>query len=220
MKKLILKEHILTVAMLLGAAVTILSAGFVSFAEDCEALPERLFRLHILANSNSAEDQELKYALRDYLLDEFTEIFEGCENAEQARAAAEESLADITEKAQKFVADKGYDYTVSASVENIFFTTRQYGAVTVPAGDYNALRILIGSGGGKNWWCVMFPPLCLPAAEGTIETSDDMDFMFSAKLEVGKNADSFSTAESLKTESGEDVEIRFAVFEWLKGFWE
>lgn len=222
MKRLIFKERALAIAMLIGAAVSVLCGAFTAFAEECESLPDNLFRLHILANSDSEEDQALKYALRDYLLEEFTEIFDGCENAKEAREAAKASLSQIASSAKDFIAASGYAYTVTASVEKIYFTTRSYGNVTVPAGDYDALRILIGEGAGKNWWCVMFPPLCLPAAEGTVELPEsEMRFLFaSRKLSKGRLREYFSKAQSLSAENGEGVEVRFAVYEWLKALWE
>ncbi len=198
------KEHILTIAMLFGAAMAVILGSFSAFAADCEEMPEKLFRLHILANSDSEEDQELKYALRDYLMTDMESAFTGCATAEEAKARAKKALPEITRKAQQFIYDKGYDYRVTASVENIFFTTRRYGNVVVPAGNYDALRILIGEGKGQNWWCVMFPPLCLGAVEEYLAPESDL-LMFGNR------------EPSKKVEQGEGVTVRFALFEWLSG---
>ena len=211
--KLLKKEKILTVAMLLGAAAAIFAASFGAFVRRAEEMPEKIFRLHILANSDSEADQELKYRLRDYLLEDFAHIFDGCADAEEARTAAKASTAEIAEKARIFLDSQGCSMPVSVSVENIFFTTRTYGTVVVPAGNYDALRVVIGEGEGKNWWCVMFPPLCLPAAS---ETAD---------AEYGKTAEQllfdscklgrFTAEESRIIEDGTQVEFRFALFEWI-----
>lgn len=220
MKSLLRKEHFLTLAMLIGAAVTILSASFTAFAEDCEQYPEKLFRLHILANSDNEADQTLKYALRDYLMTDFAYIFEDCSSVDEAKAAAKENLSEIATKAREFVAASGYDYKIAASVEKTYFNTRKYNNITVPAGEYESLRIVIGDGAGKNWWCVMFPPLCLSAAEDVIELKDSdlqeiSTFLFSKKILKNPKPVTFSTAESIKIEAGDGVDVRFAVYEWL-----
>lgn len=186
------KEHILTLSMLIAAAISVLIGSFSAFAEECDELPDKLFRMHILANSNSNEDQALKYALRDFLSEDMQYIFEGCTGAEEAKDAAKANLKEITLKARRFVAERGYDYQITASVERVYFTTRQYGAVTVPAGEYDALRIVIGEGEGKNWWCVMFPPLCLGAVEEYV----------------------YNGADTI--DPGKPPQVKFALYEWLK----
>lgn len=206
------KEHILTVSMLLGAALAVLLGSFSAFAAECEELPDRLFRLHILANSDSDEDQNLKYALRDYLLEDMEEAFTGCVTAEDAKQMAKERLPEITKKAQQFIRDSGYDYEITASVENVYFTTRRYGNTVVPAGNYDALRILIGEGKGQNWWCVMFPPLCLGAVEEYVKTENDL-ILFNPSV---SRPNSLSKEASEAVEQQPKVTVKFALFEWLK----
>ena len=206
------KEHILTVSMLLGAALAVLLGSFSAFAAECEELPDRLFRLHILANSDSDEDQELKYALRDYLLEDMNETFIDCQTAEEAKARAKEKLPEIAKKAQQFISDSGYDYEITASVENIYFTTRRYGNTVVPAGNYDALRILIGEGKGQNWWCVMFPPLCLGAVEEYVDPENDL-ILFDLSP---SRSNSLSKEASKAVERQPRVSVKFALFEWLK----
>lgn len=202
--KILFKEHILTLAMLMGTAAAVLLGSFSVFADECEDMPEKLFRLHILANSDSEEDQQLKYELRDYLLEDLDSIFEGCSTAEEAKSAAKANISLIAEKSQQFVEEKGYDYDVKASVENTYFTTRRYGGFVAPAGNYDALRIVIGEGEGHNWWCVMFPPLCLGAVE-KYENYEGEPLPNTLSAEVSK-----------QIESDRPFEIRFALFEWLK----
>lgn len=206
------KEHVLTVSMLLGAALAVLLGSFSAFAAECEELPDRLFRLHILANSDSDEDQNLKYALRDYLLEDMEEAFTGCVTAEDAKQRAKERLPEITKKAQQFIRDSGYDYEITASVENVYFTTRRYGNTVVPAGNYDALRILIGEGKGQNWWCVMFPPLCLGAVEEYVKTENDL-ILFNPSV---SKPNSLSKEASEAVEQQPKVTVKFALFEWLK----
>lgn len=198
--------------MLLGAALAVLLGSFSAFAAECEELPDRLFRLHILANSDSDEDQNLKYALRDYLLEDMEEAFTGCVTAEDAKQRAKERLPEITKKAQQFIRDSGYDYEITASVENVYFTTRRYGNTVVPAGNYDALRILIGEGKGQNWWCVMFPPLCLGAVEEYVKTENDL-ILFNPSV---SKPNSLSKEASEAVEQQPKVTVKFALFEWLK----
>lgn len=208
--KLVSRERILTISMLLGAAAAILLGSFTVFAKECEEYPERLFRLHILANSDTEEDQQLKYDLRDYIMEDMTDIFSGCNSSEEAKEAAKENLALITKKAQQFILDKGYDYVITASVEKTYFTTRQYGSLVVPAGEYDALRIVIGEGEGHNWWCVMFPPLCLGAVEKYENADEDL---FICKP---RHDSTLSPSTSREIEKDRPVQIRFALFEWIQ----
>lgn len=218
--KLLSKERALTISMLIGAAVSVLLSSFTAFAQDCEELPQKLFRMHILANSDSEEDQNLKYALRDYLSNDMNYIFEGCTTAEEAKNAAKSSLKEITLKAQQFIFDMGYTYKITASVEKTYFTTRRYGSAVVPAGEYDALRIVIGSGEGKNWWCVMFPPLCLGAVEEYIISEDiSEEELFLCKSGIkSRPKNTLSPSASRRVEDDRDFEIRFALYEWLQSF--
>ena len=217
--KLLTKERILTVSMLLGTALTILFGSFAVFAEQCEELPDRLFRLHILANSDSEEDQELKYELRDMLLSDMKDIFSGCTSAQDAAEAAKKALPRITAKAQEFVDQQGSDCLVTASVtkqsEPCWSTNScRYGSYVVPAGSYNALRIVIGEGEGHNWWCVMFPPLCLGAAEGYIQPEEEL--MLCKSGSRARINGKLSLAASRHIEQDNDFEIRFRLLEWLE----
>ena len=211
--KLVLKEHILTLAMLAGAAAAVLLGSFSVFAEQCEELPHKLFRLHILANSDSEEDQQLKYDLRDYLLEDMKEVFADCATAAEAREAAKSALPLITAKAQQFIYDKGYDQTVTVSVENTYFTTRSYGSLVIPAGNYDALRIVIGEGEGHNWWCVMFPPLCLGAVEEYMAFDEEL---LMCKSGLRSRPGKLSVSSSHVIEQDQPVEVRFALYEWIR----
>ena len=208
--KLILKERILTVSMLAGAAAAVLLGSFSVFAKQCEEVPDKLFRLHILANSDSDDDQQLKYDLRDYILEDMDQVFANCSSSQDAKEAAKAALPQLTEKAQQFIYRQGYDYTVSLSVENTFFTTRSYGSFVVPAGNYDALRIVIGEGEGHNWWCVMFPPLCLGAVEEYVAVDEE------AQLYNDGSYSGLSRWASRRIEQEQKVEVRFALFEWLR----
>lgn len=169
------------IAALLGfaAALTISSLG--TSANTLHDLEKDVLRLHILANSNSCDDQLLKYAVRDAILEKGSVYFDNVSSCEDAKAVAKSCLPALEEIARETVAEKGYDYTVTAEFEKIPFDERTYEDVTMPAGVYDAVRICIGEAEGQNWWCVMYPPLCLPAAaeEDTDEyfTEDEKEML-------------------------------------------
>ncbi len=179
---------------IVSALLILTISGFSVFASACEEKPDEVLRLHILANSDSEEDQQLKYELRDHMLSSFSQVFTGCENKEQAIAVAKKNRSIMEQKANSFIREKGYSYTVSCEITETYFTTRKYENYTLPAGNYTAVRFLIGEGKGRNWWCVMFPPLCIPAS-----------------------AEFFTEEESQKIEQSKDIEIKFALFEVLSG---
>lgn len=121
-------------------------------------------RLHILANSDSEADQALKLAVRDAILAAEGPLFGQADTQEEALAAARAALPLIEQTARAEIARRGYDYPVTAKVENLYFATKDYDAFTLPAGRYDAVRVEIGEHKGRNWFCVLFPPLCVPAA--------------------------------------------------------
>lgn len=162
----------LTVSMAIGLTIAVAVSSFSTFARDCEGIRESVLRLHILANSDSDTDQALKLAVRDRILQLDAELFGNASNLSEAEDAARQALSEIEETAAAEIARQGYDYPVHAEVQNMYFNTREYDTFTLPAGYYDAVRVTIGEGKGRNWWCVLYPPLCLPAAESKTELSD------------------------------------------------
>ena len=128
------------------------------------AVYEDTVRLHILANSDSEEDQSLKLAVRDAVLTEFSEVLSDGKNADDARARLSLLLPEIEDFCQRKIAELGYSYGVRVTLSEEWYDTREYESFTLPRGVYTSLRIIIGEGDGKNWWCVMYPPLCLDLA--------------------------------------------------------
>ena len=125
-----------------------------------ESIAENVIRLHILANSDSPADQELKIKIRDRLLEKYRKELSSNEDIEKTRALIYENLGNIKKTAEAAAREYGFDYTVNVYLAKDFFPTKKYADVTLPAGKYEALRVEIGKADGKNWWCVMFPPLC------------------------------------------------------------
>ena len=165
-------------AALLCAVLVASLCSVTSFASSCAQIRESVLRLHVLANSDSDADQALKLQVRDAVLEEGAHIF----------------------AARSEVMKRGYTYEVHITVSEEYFDTRTYeDEVTLPAGRYRAVRVIIGSGEGHNWWCVMFPPMCLPAAQGGVDLDGVLD---------GK--------EEKIVRSSPKYEPRFKIVEWIE----
>lgn len=139
--------------------------SIVPFQADCQKIATEVFRLHILANSDSQEDQALKLKVRDRVLDYSQTLFASVKTKEEAEQLAAQHLDTVKAIAQEEVIKCGYSYPVSAEITKMHFDTRYYEDFTLPAGQYDAMRLIIGSGEGHNWWCVMFPSLCVSSPE-------------------------------------------------------
>ena len=125
-----------------------------------QTISDKVLRFHVLANSDSEADQNLKLAVRDAVGSYMQEKLADVENLEECELVVRQSLGEIEEAAAETIAENGYDYDVTAELEHTSFPVKNYGSYTFPAGDYEALRIVIGEGNGHNWWCVLYPPLC------------------------------------------------------------
>ena len=132
-------------------------------------ISDSVFRLHVIANSDSDEDQALKLKVRDKLLEYMNSLCANTSSKEDAMRIANEHIDDFSKIAKDVISENGYDYDVEISVGECDFPTKNYGDVSLPAGIYDALRVKIGSANGHNWWCVMFPPLCfVDVSSGTV----------------------------------------------------
>ncbi|MDD6284742.1 MAG: stage II sporulation protein R [Firmicutes bacterium] len=177
----------ISVSLVLALVITSLLSMY-KFDRNCQQLRDGVFRLHILANSDSSADQQLKLTVRDAVIDLSESLFDGCETMEDAVAAAKENLSLIQQTAERTVTECGANYSVNVSVGQADFDTRHYEQVTLPAGSYTALRIVIGEGNGHNWWCVMFPQMCLPAASQSTELERAVD---KNSAEIAENYDKY-----------------------------
>lgn len=166
-------------------------------------LASKTVRLHVVANSDSEEDQAQKLRVRDAVLECVGTLTADCKDAAAAREKIKSHLDEITQAAQRVLRAEGADYGVEASVGVEDFATRKYDTFTLPAGEYPALRIKIGKAAGHNWWCVVFPSLC------TAATTED----FAACAQAG----GYDSAETALIEGGEEeYELRFKTLEWLQ----
>ena len=150
------------IVLMVAAALVLMSGALALQTQD--QLADKVVRLHVLANSDSEEDQALKLRVRDRVLERATELLEQSADRQEAEALLRGNLLELENLAAEEIAAAGYDYPVTAELTDTTFPTREYDGFTLPAGEYLALRIVIGEGAGKNWWCVVFPPLCTTAS--------------------------------------------------------
>ena len=151
--------------VLIACIFCIACSALFSFGEECSFIRENTLRLHILANSDSPADQALKLKIRGAVLSCSGELFSGCDTRQKMISAAQEQLPKIQQVAEQTALHNGYELPVTVSVTDMFFETRRYDHVILPAGTYTAVRIELGAAAGKNWWCVLYPPLCVSAAQ-------------------------------------------------------
>jgi stage II sporulation protein R len=163
-------------------------------------ISDSVFRLHVIANSDSQEDQNLKYKVRDALLEYMNTLCSSEFSKEEAMNIAENHIDDFSNIAQDIVTQNGYDYPINVSIGKYNFPTKEYGDVSLPAGNYDALRVEIGSASGHNWWCVMFPPLCfVDVSSGVVpESSKEL-------LQDGMSEEEYD----LLTKSSDNSELNF-----------
>lgn len=151
-------KRFITVLSLLVLFVFVSALSYVSAVSS--NISNSVFRLHVIANSDSTEDQNLKYIVRDELIKYMNEISQNCTTKQEIINLAQKNISNFESIAKKTIQQNGYDYNVSVEIGNFDFPTKSYGDITLPAGNYDSLRVKIGKAEGQNWWCVMFPPLC------------------------------------------------------------
>lgn len=170
-------------AALLFAFVLTFTVQMIPFSKGCQDLYDNMLRLHVIANSDSERDQALKLLVRDAVLQAGADIFDGSADVQTAKEKLVPQFARLEQAAEAVLRQKGCGDRVHISLERTYFDTRSYGELTVPAGTYEAMCVRIGKAEGHNWWCVMFPPLCLPAAS----KNTDAVFTGSGQAVLGSN---------------------------------
>jgi stage II sporulation protein R len=157
------------ILLLLFLAVFLASGALA--LQTGQELSDKVVRLHVLANSDSEEDQALKLKVRDRILAYAEPLLAGAADRQEAEALLRGRVLELERIAAEEIRADGYDYSVTIELEDTVFPTREYEGFTLPAGKYLALRAIIGAGEGRNWWCVMFPPLCAAASAEVPETA-------------------------------------------------
>ena len=169
------RSHKIEISIAIGLIIAII-VSLTGFSADCENVRSNVVRLHILADSDCDADQKVKLLVRDALLESGAEIFSGTISIDTASDALEKEKDKLIAVAETVLRENGFDYDVTINMVREYYTTRTYENYTLPAGEYLSLKVILGKGEGRNWWCVMFPPLCLPAAS----PSTDIDAILGA----------------------------------------
>lgn len=162
------------ISVALALVASIIFSVF-SFAKTSEKVRNDVLRLHVIANSDSPADQNLKLAVRDEILSKGEELFNGSVNVKNAVEKISPYIDELESCAEEIIEMRGYDYPVKITIDKEYFETRTYKTVTLPAGEYLSLIVRIGESKGKNWWCVMFPPMCISAADENEVLKDVMN---------------------------------------------
>lgn len=155
------------ISLLFGLMCAVFLSMF-NFGVLCDDLRQNVLRLHIIANSDEPCDQELKLKIRDAILSETGDIFATADTLNKAEEITESHLQSFEEIANRVIKENGFDYRADVSLGECFFETRHYETFSLPAGKYRSLIINLGEGKGKNWWCVIFPTICLPSASADL----------------------------------------------------
>lgn len=174
-KKIILIGVLSILLGILGTKVIMSKANYSDAEQIQKGIAENIIRFHVLANSDSKEDQELKIEVKNHILDYMKVVLKDSDSIEETRETILENLNNIEDYGIKYMEELGYHYNVTANLTNTYFPVKTYGECTFPAGEYEALRIEIGKGEGKNWWCVMYPNLCFIDATHAVIPEEEME---------------------------------------------
>ena len=166
-------KKILILFLLLILFIIVSAISYVSAVS--ENISNGVFRLHVIANSDSDEDQNLKYIVRDNLINYMNSLTTNITSKNAAIEIAKQHENEFYEIAKKTIEENGYNYDVKINIGNYYFPTKHYGDITLPAGYYDSLNVEIGQAKGKNWWCVMFPPLCFVDVSTGIVPTESKD---------------------------------------------
>ena len=181
-----------------------------SYAQNISTdISNSVFRLHVIANSHSEEDQNLKYKVRDTLLKHMKELCCDCKNKDEAIKIVKDHLEEFKQIALQTIKDNGYSYNININIGNFEFPTKEYGDISLPAGFYDALKVEIGEAKGQNWWCVMFPPLCfIDVTSGVVPEESKK------QLENDLSEEEFALVSE---DSDIKIQFKFKILEFFNG---
>ncbi len=206
MKKLLkILRVIFSLSLLLSLYILISAHSYANAVSN--DLSTAVFRLHVIANSDSSEDQSLKLKVRDNLLEYMNSISSECKTKADAIKLAEENIDIFKQIAQKTIMENGCNYPINISIGNFYFPTKFYGDISLPSGYYDALKVEIGEAKGKNWWCVMFPSLCFIDINSGVVNDDAKE-----NLKENLNSESYSVISSTSPE----LKFKFRIIEFFK----
>lgn len=177
-------------------------------------LSDSVFRLHIIANSDSSADQELKLKVRDKIIEYMNTLTSSSSDKKDVISIVNNHLDSFKEIALNTIKENGYNYDVNIEIGNFHFPTKSYGDISFPAGNYNALKIEIGDAIGQNWWCVLFPPLCFVNSSTGVVPDDSKN-----TLKENINSESYEIiSEGNKSNNTSDIKIKFKIIEFFNNF--
>lgn len=207
-----MRRHRLKIAgIVMMVAVTGVLMHFYKEATDGRreqrAIAEQIIRLHVIANSDTEEDQELKMKVKETIVTYLRGEMQDASSVDEARQAIVEHLPEIEEIATEKMRAEGYDYSAEATLGESYFPVKEYGDLTFPAGDYEALRVRLGSSEGRNWWCVMYPSLCF--VDSTYQVVPDTS---KEQLKQSLTEEEYNSL----LEGGDDVSYSWKLVEWIK----
>lgn len=205
-------KKIILLSLFIGLLV---AAGFTTYNTKQysdtihDGLEKNLIRFHVIANSDSEQDQQLKLKVRDAVLEKMNPVLNNTTTIQQSKQIIMDNIETIKSTASDVIKSSGKNYDVSVNLEQTMFPTKKYGDIVLPAGNYQALRIVIGEGEGKNWWCVMFPPLCfVDITHGTVleETKEELKNVLTPE--------EYEIVTSTQEDDRVPIKIKFKLVEW------
>ena len=197
-------KNSLILIILLFSYIFVCAFSYVSAVSS--DLQSSVFRLHVIANSDLEEDQNLKYKVRDSLISYMNELCVNITKKEDSIEIAKNHLDEFKQIAENVVKENGFDYPIAIEIGNFSFPTKDYGDISLPSGYYDAIRVKIGEASGQNWWCVMFPPLCFVNVSSGIVPEESKELI---KQELTDEEYSIVLKDNSKTE------FKFALIEWF-----
>jgi len=205
------ERYILLFSICLGIIFTICFCSITkTYSENIQKdIANEVIRFHILANSDSDYDQQLKIKVRDGILAEFKDRLNNSKSKDETKRIIEDNIDEIVLCAEKIIRENGYNYNVTACISEDNFPTKVYGDISLPSGKYEALKILIGEGKGKNWWCVMFPPLCFIDVTHSIISKEGKQ-----QLKNVLTDEEFDIITKSNYTNNIPIKIKFKIIEW------
>ena len=202
---------ILSFIAVIGAMTVCINAEVNKIDSASEDYKEKLIRFHVMANSDNDDDQELKLKVRDGIISYLKPKLENSNSISESEEIIKSEYDNLYKISREIVKENGYDYDISVGIEYSNFPTKQYSNVVLPAGEYKALKVIIGEGKGKNWWCVMFPPLCFVDEEnGVIDEETD------SKLQSVLDEEEYELITSENKREVKTVKLKFKIVEVVK----
>ncbi|MCD3350925.1 stage II sporulation protein R [Clostridium botulinum D/C] len=206
-----MKKVLAVMVSLMILCGSILVVSYIKADASQKSIANKLIRFHVIANSDSTEDQALKLKVRDEILEYISPKLKNSKSIEESRKIIEENSEVINAIAKKTIQKNGYTYTVKTKLSHENFPVKTYGDVTLPQGNYEAYRVIIGNGKGHNWWCVMFPPLCftdITKGQVELQKTDEMMTKTLTKEEY--------KLINNKCEENNEIIFKFKIIEKLK----